>query len=132
MAALRICLLIFIAIFHIYALVLEMFLWTKPAGLKTFRMTLEQAKSSEALAKNQGLYNGFLAAGLMWAVFTPQLNFSFMLANFFLICVALAGIFGGITVGKKLFFLQGVPAILGLAVNVLVYANSLLVHYPPE
>jgi putative membrane protein len=115
-----------IALFHLYVLVLEMFLWTKPRGLKTFRMTLEQARASAVLAKNQGLYNGFLAAGLIWSIFMSyDPRVSFMIANFFLICVIIAGIYGGLTVGWRLFAVQGLPAIFVMFVNLAWFAVHL-------
>jgi putative membrane protein len=103
-----------IALLHIYFLILEMFLWAQPFGLKTFRNTLEFARASKALAANQGLYNGFLAAGLIWSVVVPNQMFAHDLKLFFLICVAVAGVFGAITVSKKIFYIQGLPALIGL------------------
>lgn len=105
---------VFVAILHIYFLVLEMFLWTKPKGLKIFAQTLEQAQSSAALAANQGLYNGFLSAGLIWGLLHPQPDFSRQIITFFFACVVVAGIYGGATVNKKIFFIQSIPALLGL------------------
>lgn len=100
---------------HIYFMILEMFYWDKPKGLKAFGQTLEAAKSSKTLAKNQGLYNGFLAAGLIWAIVNKD-NFE-ALAIFFLSCVIVAGIFGAYTTKNiKLFYVQAVPAIIGLIV----------------
>lgn len=104
-------LIILVALLHFYFLYLEMFLWDKPQGLKSFRMTEEQAKSSKTLAMNQGLYNGFLAAGLIWSLFTAD-----SVKIFFLVCVVIAGIFGALTVSKRIFYIQAVPAILGLVV----------------
>ena len=104
-------LIVLVALLHFYFLYLEMFLWDKPRGMKTFRMTEEQAKQSKTLAMNQGLYNGFLAAGLIWSLFTDD-----SVKIFFLSCVILAGIFGGLTVSKRIFYIQAVPAILGLVV----------------
>lgn len=104
-----------IAILHVYFLILEMFLWTHPFGLKVFRNTLEFAKASKALASNQGLYNGFLAAGLIWSVVIPNQMFAHDLKLFFLSCVSVAGVFGAITVSKKIFYIQAMPAIIGLA-----------------
>ena len=102
-----------VALEHIYFMILEMFFWDKPRGLKAFGLKLEEAKSSKTLAKNQGLYNGFLAAGLIWAILNKT-NFE-ELALFFLGCVAIAGIFGAYTTKKiKLFFLQSMPAIIGI------------------
>ena len=100
-----------VAIEHVYILVLEMFLWTKPLGLKTFGMTQELADATATLAANQGLYNGFLAAGLFWGLFSGQRPFKI----FFLGCVIVAGMFGAATVAPKIFFTQALPAIIALA-----------------
>ncbi len=105
---------IFVAILHIYFLILEMFLWTKPLGLKTFRQSLDQAKSSKTLAANQGLYNGFLSVGLIWSLIHPNLYFGFQLKCFFLTCVVVAGLYGAFTVSKKIFWVQAFPAFIGL------------------
>ena len=105
-----------IAILHIYFLVLEMFFWTKPKGLKVFGQTLEQAKSSAVLAANQGLYNGFLSFGLLWGLVQSNLEFAFQIKIFFLSCVAIAGIYGGYSVGKRLFFIQACPALIALGI----------------
>ena len=99
---------------HVWFLVLEMFLWTRPLGLKTFRNTPEFARQSAALAANQGLYNGFLAAGLVWSLCHPDAAVALQIAVFFLACVAVAGIAGAITVSRRIFFIQGLPALLGL------------------
>lgn len=99
-----------IALEHVYFLVLEMVLWQKPLGLKVFRNTPEKAKDTAVLAANQGLYNGFLAAGLAWAVITQRVD----VATFFLACVAVAGAYGGYSVNKRIFFLQAVPALVTL------------------
>lgn len=107
-------LVVIVAVLHFYFLILEMFLWTKPAGLKAFRMTLERAQSTAALAANQGLYNGFLAAGLVWSVLASELEFSRQLSIFFLTCVIIAALYGAYSVSKKIFLIQGVPAILAL------------------
>jgi len=107
-----------VAFEHIYFMILEMFYWDKPKGLKAFGMKLEEAKISKTLAKNQGLYNGFLAAGLIWAIINKN-NFE-ELALFFLICVTLAGIFGSYTTKNiKLFYIQSIPAILGILTLIL-------------
>lgn len=103
-----------VALLHIYFLILEMFLWTKPKGLKIFRQSLEQARASAVLAANQGLYNGFLAAGLLWSVVHPNPHIAWQLSIFFLGCVIVAGIYGGYSVGKKIFFIQAIPATLAL------------------
>ncbi len=100
-----------VALLHVYILVLEMFLWTKPQGLRTFRNTPEKAETTRVLAANQGLYNGFLAAGLFWGLFTAQWN----VVVFFLSCVIVAALYGAYSVNKRIFFVQGVPAIAALA-----------------
>jgi putative membrane protein len=103
----------FVAAEHVGFLALEMFLWQKPFGLKTFQLTPEEAKLMAPLAANQGLYNGFLAAGLAWGlVAAPELAFPVKL--FFLGCVLIAGLFGGATVKKSIWFLQALPAALAL------------------
>ncbi|MDC8774014.1 DUF1304 domain-containing protein [Roseateles albus] len=106
-------LLALVAGLHIYFLVLEMFLWTKPLGLKTFRLTPEFAQASKALAANQGLYNGFLAAGLLWGLSLGAAGHAVQL--FFLGCVVVAGLFGAATVSRKIAFIQALPAALGVA-----------------
>ena len=103
-------LIILIALLHLLFLILEMFLWTKPAGRKIFRMKQEYAESTSRLAANQGLYNGFLAAGLVWAVYSGQ----FSVQLFFLSCVFVAGVFGALTVSRNIFWVQAMPAILAL------------------
>ena len=104
---------LFVAVLHLYFLYLEMFLWQKPIGLKIFRNDAEFAKKSSVLAANQGLYNGFLAAGLIWSVIS-QGSMNVELKIFFLTCVLIAGVFGGITVSKKIFFIQALPALVAL------------------
>jgi putative membrane protein len=105
-----------VALLHIWFLILEMFLWTKPLGLKAFGQTLERAKASEVLAANQGLYNGFLAAGLIWSIFEPSAATSFQFKIFFLTCVSVAGIFGAFTASRKILYVQAIPAFIALAV----------------
>lgn len=105
-----------VAILHVYFLVLEMFLWDKPFGIKTFRLTPEFAAASKALAANQGLYNGFLAAGLAWGLCMGAPGFSIKV--FFLACVAVAGIFGGVTVSRKILYIQAAPAVVALGLLV--------------
>lgn len=108
-----------IAILHVYILILEMFLWDKPYGLKAFGNTPEKAQLTKVMAQNQGLYNGFLAAGLLWSLLAPE-TYALALANFFLGCVLVAGIYGGLTASKKIIYIQAVPALLALlAVNLL-------------
>lgn len=111
MSTIAIVLILLVALLHLYFLVLEMFLWTKPLGMKIFRLTREAAEQSKVLAANQGLYNGFLAAGLAWAVATQQRN----VALFFLGCVVVAGIYGAATVNRRIFFVQALPALLAVA-----------------
>ncbi len=105
----------FVAIEHIIFLILEMFLWTRPAGLKIFKMTREAALSSAVLAKNQGLYNGFLAAGLAWGLLASDPTQALSLKTFFLGCAMVAGVYGGITADKGILMLQALPAALALA-----------------
>jgi putative membrane protein len=101
-----------VAVLHIYILVLEMFLWDKPAGLRAFGQTLEAAQASKVLAANQGLYNGFLSAGLLWGLSLGADGTSIKV--FFLCCVLVAGIYGGATANKKILFIQALPAAIGL------------------
>lgn len=103
-----------VALEHVYFLVLEMFLWTSPLGVKTFRRSREEQEQSKVLAANQGLYNGFLVAGLVWSFFAPDMQHAIRL--FFFGCVVVAGIFGGITVSKRIFYVQALPALAGLIV----------------
>ncbi|ENX56381.1 MULTISPECIES: DUF1304 domain-containing protein [Acinetobacter] len=104
-----------IAVLHVYILVLEMFLWDKPYGLKAFGNSLEKAQLTKVLAQNQGLYNGFLAAGLFWSLLAP-VTYAIAIANFFLGCVLIAGIYGGLTASKKIIYIQAVPALIALIV----------------
>lgn len=106
-----------VAILHVYFLVLEMFLWDKPAGLKAFGQTLEAAKASKVLAANQGLYNGFLAAGLFWGLSLGAAGTSVKV--FFLCCVVVAGLYGAVTASRKILFVQAIPAAVGLALVLL-------------
>jgi len=100
-----------VAIEHVYILVLEMFFWNKPLGLKTFNLSQELADATTTLAANQGLYNGFLAAGLFWGLITRQRP----VLIFFLGCVIVAGVFGALTAAPKIFFTQALPALIALA-----------------
>ncbi|HSK79938.1 MAG TPA: DUF1304 domain-containing protein [Thermoanaerobaculia bacterium] len=106
-----------IAVLHIYFLVLEMFLWDKPAGLRAFGQTREAAAASKVLAANQGLYNGFLAAGLIWGLSLGEAGTSVKV--FFLTCVLIAGLYGAATASRKILFIQAIPAALGLALVLL-------------
>jgi putative membrane protein len=103
-----------VAALHIYFLVLEMFLWRTPFGLRTFRMTKEVADSSAVLAANQGLYNGFLAAGLLWSLVAYGVEGGRPILTFFLLCVIVAGIYGAATVSRRILFIQAVPAGIAL------------------
>jgi len=100
-----------VALSHVGFLVLEMFFWDHPVGRRTFGMTAEQSAFSAALAANQGLYNGFLAAGLVWALWADR----FDLKVFFLSCVVAAGIYGGLTAKRTILLTQALPAVLALA-----------------
>jgi len=100
-----------VALLHLYFLALEMFLWTRPLGLKTFRNTREKAEATRVLAANQGLYNGFLAAGLLYGIATGSREFIL----FFLACVVVAGLYGAMTVSRRIFFAQALPALVAIA-----------------
>ena len=104
-----------VAILHVYFLALEMFFWTKPLGLRIFRNTAEKAADSAVLAANQGLYNGFLAAGLIWGLMQSNITFAFQIKVFFLLCVIVAGIYGAYTVSGRILLVQAAPAVLALA-----------------
>ena len=105
-----------VAILHVYFLILEMFLWTKPIGLKAFGNTPERADLMAVLAANQGLYNGFLAAGLFWGLFHPNPAFAFQIKVFFLLCVIAAGAYGAWSVSRRILYVQAAPAALALLV----------------
>jgi putative membrane protein len=108
-----------IAVLHVYILVLEMFLWNTQRGRRAFGMTPDYAAQTATLAKNQGLYNGFLAAGLFWSVAAGDATMAFQLKLFFLGCVAVAGVYGAATAARKILFIQTVPAALALALTLL-------------
>jgi putative membrane protein len=99
-----------VACIHLYILVLEMFLWDKPAGLRAFGLSKEFAAASKTLAANQGLYNGFLAAGLLWGLGINDVR----IQTFFLVCVLVAGVYGALTASRKILWVQAVPALLAL------------------
>lgn len=103
---------VFVAVLHVYFMLLEMVFWDKPLGLKVFGQTREAAQASKALAANQGLYNGFLAAGLIWGVILGAAGFS--IKFFFLVCVLIAGLFGAATANRKILFVQALPAAVAL------------------
>ena len=102
-----------IGVLHVYILVLEMFLWDKPAGMKAFGNTQAAATATKVLAANQGLYNGFLAAGLFWGLSLGAAGTSVKV--FFLLCVLVAGLYGAATASRKILFFQAIPAAIGLA-----------------
>ena len=106
-----------VALLHVYILVLEMFLWEKPAGLRAFGQTAASAAASKVLAANQGLYNGFLAAGLFWGLSLGAAGTGVKI--FFLLCVLVAGLYGAATASRKILFVQAVPAAIGLALVLL-------------
>jgi putative membrane protein len=103
-------LVVLVAVLHIGFLALEMFFWDHPFGRKRFKMTPEYSKASASLAANQGLYNGFLAAGLIWGLVTPNLPVQI----FFLICVLVAGVYGGLTTRRTILYIQALPGLLAL------------------
>ncbi|OIQ40962.1 MAG: hypothetical protein BM563_02065 [Bacteroidetes bacterium MedPE-SWsnd-G1] len=108
---------VIVAFLHIYFMILEMFLWTKPKGLKTFGLNKEFAEQSKVLAANQGLYNGFLAVGLLWGVVSTYYH----VIPFFLTCIIIAGIYGAYSTKKiSLFYVQSIPAILAL-ISFIIY-----------
>ena len=103
-------LIMLVALIHIWIMFLEMFLWTKPKGLKTFGMSLQKAQDSKVLAFNQGLYNGFLALALIWGVLEGKQDMQL----YGLLCVFIAGLVGAVTVSRKIFFVQSLPALIAL------------------
>ena len=110
MSVLAILLTGFVALLHLGFLVLEMFFWTKPLGRKVFRLDPQVAQDSAKLAMNQGLYNGFLAAGLVWGLWLGDKG----ICLFFLGCVVVAALYGAYSVNKRIFFVQGIPAIAAI------------------
>lgn len=110
-------LILLVALLHLYFLVLEMFLWDKPKGMKAFGLTPQKAADTKVMAANQGLYNGFLAAGLLWGLFQSlvyQGDAGQDFKVFFLLCVVIAGLYGAMTVSKKILYIQALPAALAL------------------
>ena len=101
-----------LALIHVYILVLEMFLWDKPAGLRAFGLSQELASATKVLGANQGLYNGFLAAGLLWGLWLGDEGFGVKV--FFLLCIWIAGLYGAATAARKFLFVKSVPATVGL------------------
>ena len=104
-----------VAALHLYFLVLEMFLWRTPFGRRTFGTTTEAAESSAMLAANQGLYNGFLAAGLIWALLAYGLIGGRPIISFFLACIVVAGVYGAVTVNRRILIVQALPAAIAAA-----------------
>jgi putative membrane protein len=116
MIFIAIALVVFVALLHLWFLVLEMFLWDKPFGRRVFGNSPEKAAASKVLAANQGLYNGFLAAGLIWGLTLTSGGGADgrSVVTFFLICVLIAGIYGGFTASRKILYVQALPAVLAL------------------
>ena len=117
-------LVVLVALEHVYIMVLEMFLWTSPKTLKVFGFTQELAEQTTAMAANQGLYNGFLAVGLIWGLVHSNKRFSFQIQTFFLSCIIVAAIYGSVTVKASIIVMQGLPAILALVVLLLAKRSS--------
>ena len=113
MSIIAIILVALVALLHLYFLVLEMFLWDKPAGLRAFGHTAEAAAASKVLAANQGLYNGFLAAGLIWGLSLGAAGTAVKV--FFLACVVIAGLYGAATASRKILYVQALPGLVALA-----------------
>jgi len=109
-----------VAIEHIYILVLEMFLWTTPRAMRVFGVSKADAETSKTLAANLGLYNGFLAAGLIWGLTHPNNLIGEQVQIFFLACVLVAAVYGGLTAKKSILFVQGIPAILSMLAVIFV------------
>lgn len=109
-----------VALLHIYIMLLEMAWWDSPRGHKAFGLSPDFARATKVLAANQGLYNGFLAAGLIWGLVHPDPAFAWQIQLFFLACVAVAGIFGAVTSSRKILFIQTVPAVVAIIAVVLV------------
>lgn len=103
---------LFVALEHLGFLYLEMVLWTKPSGRKIFGNTKEQAETTKVLAASQGLYNGFISAGLVWGLLHPDPDSGSQITLFFLACAAIAGVYGGISAKRSIFYIQGLPAII--------------------
>ncbi len=101
-----------VALEHLYILVMEMFLWTTPRVMKTFGTTPEHAHLTRSMAANQGLYNGFLAAGLIWSLLYPDAAVAYQIALFFLACVIVAALYGGLSVKRSILLMQGLPAVI--------------------
>ena len=120
----------FVALEHLGFLVLEMFIWTSPTGMRFFGLTQDLAEQTSALAANQGLYNGFLAAGLIWSLVKKK--DAFPLQVFFLSCVVIAGIFGALTAKASILYVQGAPAIVALVLVVLANRQTEIRSHPGQ
>ena len=119
MSSLPIIFVAIVAIEHIYILILEMFLWTKPRTRKIFGFSKEEAEKTTTFAANQGLYNGFLAAGLIWGLLHPNSVFGEQIQLFFLSCIIVAAIYGSYSVKKSILYIQGLPALIALVLVLL-------------
>jgi len=119
MAIITSILILFVAFEHLVFLYLEMFMWTKDAGRKVFGTTREEAEATKVLAANQGLYNGFISAGLIWGFFHSDPAFGLQITLFFLVCVIIAGIYGAITSKISILYFQAFPAALTMALLLL-------------
>jgi putative membrane protein len=106
-----------VAFLHVWFLILEMFLWATPFGAKTFKRPLAEMEAQKVLAGNQGLYNGFLAAGLVWSYFAVS---GYEIRVFFLVCVVIAGLYGAATASKAILFMQALPAVLALGATLAI------------
>ncbi|KAG5982856.1 hypothetical protein E4U55_001263 [Claviceps digitariae] len=104
-----------VAFLHVYIMVLEMFLWTTPRGRKVFRLSAEFAEQTRVMAENQGLYNGILAAGLIWGIAHPVIDFARQIRAFFCLAVVMAGLYGGATSARKIWTVQMAPGLIALA-----------------
>lgn len=119
MAIIALVLTALVALIHLYIALLEMVWWDSPRGRKAFGMSAEFSAQTKVLAANQGLYNGFLAAGLIWGIVHPDPAIGWQIQLFFLACVAVAGLYGAATVGRKILFIQTAPAVLAIIALVL-------------
>ncbi len=110
----------FVALEHLGFLYLEMFLWTKASGRKIFGNSKEDAEKTKVLAANQGLYNGFLSAGLLWGLFHPSADLGLQIMLFFLICIVVAGVYGGVSVKRTILYVQALPALITILLMIVV------------
>lgn len=124
MKAFQKVLIVFLVLEHLGFMVLEMFFWNTPTGHKIFKLPPDIMAGSEGLAANQGLYNGFLAAGLVWSLYSKDKKVSSQLQVFFVICIIIAGIFGAVTAKPSIFFIQALPAIITLILTFLTFKQG--------